>query len=82
MPGDARQRAVAPISAKPRSSSDFKNLNLVPSPSPNNAAAMAPKHDMILSWPRYQNGNLADRIRPYNLCCTAVIGVQYFRTVA
>jgi hypothetical protein len=48
-PGDARQRAVAPISAKPRSSSDFKDLNLVPSPSPNIAAAMAPKRDLILS---------------------------------
>ena len=31
---------------------------------PTNAAAMAPKRDMILSLPRYQNGSCADRSRP------------------
>src|SRR5262245_55593770 len=33
-PGNARQRAVAPTSAQPRSSSSPRNLNSVPSPSP------------------------------------------------
>src|SRR5689334_24245582 len=53
-PGNARQRAVAPISAQPEISSDPRDLNSVPSPSPNNAAAMAPKRDMILSCQRFK----------------------------
>src|SRR5689334_19771101 len=63
-PGNAKQRAVAPISARPRSSSVFISFNLDPSPSPSIAAARAPKHDMILSSPRYQNGSCADGSRP------------------
>src|SRR5262249_26691570 len=63
-PGNARQIAVAPISAQPRSSPILPSFNLVPSPSPNNAAATAPKHDMILSSPRYRNGNCTDAQRP------------------
>jgi len=34
-PGKARQRAVAPRSAQPRTRSDLTNLNLVPSPKPS-----------------------------------------------
>src|SRR4051794_16834389 len=63
-PGNARQRAVTPISAQPGSSRLLTSFNLVPSPSPNNAAAMVPKtrHDSVIA--AFQNGNCADRYRP------------------
>src|SRR5256885_4685074 len=53
-PGNARQRAVAPRSAQPRSFSDLTSLNLVPSPKPpEGAMAMAPlQREMILSSKR------------------------------
>ena len=37
-PGNAKQKTAAPISAQPRSSSDFTDFNLVPSPSPDGAS--------------------------------------------
>ncbi len=49
-PGNAKHRTAAPISAQPRSSNDFTDLNLVPSPSPKRASKSSPKtrHDSVM----------------------------------